>query len=105
MANIKSAIKRARQNIIRRSRNKSTIRSVRTAEKKFLKALSDKQNSSSETNISSETKNKKDQAAPPKELLRIYTSKIDKAAQKGIIKSKQASRKVSRLSKRLQSHL
>ena len=105
MANIKSAIKRARQNIIRRSRNKSTLKSVRTAEKKFLKALSDNQNSTSETNIPSETKNKKDQTISSKELLRVYTSKIDKAAKKGIIKSKQASRKVSRLSKRLQAHL
>ena len=101
MANIKSAIKRARQNVIRRSRNKSTIRSVRTAEKKFLKALSDDHNSTSETNIQSKTKNKKNQTTSLKELLRIYTSKIDKAAQKGIIKSKKASRKVSRLSKHL----
>ena len=97
MANIKSAIKRARQNTVRRARNKSAIRSVRTAEKKFLKALS-------ENHDSSASKTDKQISKTPKELLRAYTSKVSKAAQKGIIKSKTASRKISRLSKRMQAH-
>ncbi len=104
MANIKSAIKRARQNTIRRSRNKSNIKSVRTAEKKLLKALSHDHDSTSKTNPQKRA-NKQDSTIPPKELMKIYTSKIDKAAQKGIIKSKTASRKISRLSKRVQTHL
>ena len=102
MANIKSAIKRARQNPIRRSRNKSTIRSVRTAEKTLLKALSHDHSSTSKANTQKEM-DKKDSTISPKELLRAYTSKIDKAAQKGMIKNKTASRKISRLSKRLQT--
>ena len=104
MANIKSAIKRARQNTVRRVRNKSTIRSVRTAEKKLLKALSHDHDSTSKANTQKET-SKKDPTTSPKELLRVYTSKVSKAAQKGIIKSKTASRKISRLSKHLQAHL
>ena len=102
MANIKSAKKRIRQNKVRRARNKSTIRAIRTAEKKFLKALpSGSSSKEATTNTSELTVNK----ANPQELLRIYTSKIDKASQKGIVKSKKASRKISRLSKQLQAHL
>ena len=98
MANIKSAIKRARQNTVRRSRNKSAKKSVRTAEKKFIKALSHDH----DTTNTQKSKEQKD--SHPKDLLRIYTSKISKAVQKGIIKSKTASRKISRLSKRIQTH-
>ena len=96
MANIKSAQKRMRQNIVRRSRNRSTIRAIRTAEKKFLKALETTQTG----NPSSAGHPKPD----VKSLLRIYTSKIAKAAQKGIVKTKKASRKISRLSKQLHAH-
>ena len=100
MANIKSAKKRVRQNITKRARNKSTIKTVRTAEKKFLKALSDNHNNISTANGSQKSDTAKDLSSV-KELLRVYTSKIDKAAQKGIIKKKTASRKISRLSKRI----
>ena len=104
MANIKSAIKRARQNTVRRSRNKGTISSVRTAEKKLLKALSHDHDNTSKTKTQKEKKGKKDLTTPLGELLKIYTSKAGKAAQKGIIKSKTASRKIGRLSKQVQTH-
>ncbi len=79
MPNIKSAKKRARQNLTRRMRNKSILSAVRTLEKKLLKAIS------SETRV------------PAEELLRTYTSKISKAKSKGVLKAKTASRKISRL--------
>ena len=103
MANIKSAKKRARQNITKRAKNRSTVKTVRTAEKKFLKALPGNHNAS--TANRSQKQNTTKDLTSAKELLRIYTSKIDKAAQKGIIKTKTASRKISRLSKRIQAHL
>ena len=100
MANIKSAKKRARQNIVRRARNKSTLRSVRTAEKKLLKTLpSPGGHSQKESSQSSDTSSHP--ITEIKKLLRIYTSKISKATQKGMIKNKTASRKISRLSQRL----
>ena len=103
MANIKSAKKRSRQNITKRARNRSTVKTVRTAEKKFLKALSD--NHSTSTANRSQTPNTTKDLTSAKQLFKIYTSKIDKAAQKGIIKTKTASRKISRLSKLIQVHL
>lgn len=103
MANIKSAKKRSRQNTTKRARNRSTVKAVRTAEKKFLKALPGHHDTST-ANKSQKQDTKKDLTSA-KELLKIYTSKIGKAAQKGIIKTKTASRKISRLSKRIQAHL
>lgn len=81
MANHKSALKRARQNEIRRLRNKS----VRTRVKSIVK---DVRLSVSED--SKETALKK---------LDIAKTNIDRAAQKGVIHKKTASRKISRLSK------
>lgn len=81
MANHKSAIKRARQNEIRRLRNKS----VKTKTKNVIK---DFRLSVSETS-KEETLKKLDMAK----------SNIDRAAQKGVIHKKTASRKISRLSK------
>lgn len=100
MANTASAKKRIRQNTTRRLRNKSTIRSIRTAEKKFLKAVSVHK----ENLLQNPTGRplEKTKTPSPKELLRVYASKIDKAAQKGIVKSKKACRKISRLSQQLQ---
>ncbi len=79
MANIKSAEKQARQALVRRDRNQKTKSAVRTAEKKLrtLIATGDK--------------------AKVEEALREYTSKMDKAAQKGMIKKNTASRKISRI--------
>jgi small subunit ribosomal protein S20 len=81
LANHKSAIKRARQNEIRRLRNKS----VKTKTKNVIK---DFRLSVSETS-KEETLKKLDMAK----------SNIDRAAQKGVIHKKTASRKISRLSK------
>ena len=81
MANHKSALKRARQNEIRRLRNKS----VRTRVKSIVKDL--------RLSVSEDSK----EAALKK--LDIAKTNIDRAAQKGVIHKKTASRKISRLSK------
>lgn len=81
MADHKSAIKRARQNEIRRIRNKS----VRSKVKNIIK---DVRISASESS--------KEEAL---KKLSVAKSKIDRAAQKGVIHQKTASRKISRLSK------
>ena len=85
MANHKSAIKRARQNEVRRLRNKS----LKTKIKNVIKDL---RLSVSETS-KEETLKKLDMAK----------SNIDRAAQKGVIHKKTASRKISRLSKLVNS--
>ena len=81
MANHKSALKRVRQNEMRRLRNKS----VKTKIKNVIKDL---RLSASETS-KEETLQK----------LNMAKSSIDRAAQKGVIHKKTASRKISRLSK------
>lgn len=81
MANHKSALKRARQNEIRRLRNKS----VKTRVKNIVKDL---RLSASESS--------KEEAL---KKLNIAKSDIDRAAQKGVIHKRAASRKISRLSK------
>ncbi len=80
MANHKSAQKRARQSLKTRARNSQAKSAVRTWEKKLRKAVTDKDTKAAQ------------------ELLRTFTSKIDSAAQKGIVHVKAASRKVSRIS-------
>ena len=81
MANHKSALKRARQNEIRRIRNKS----VKTRVKSIVKDV--------RLSVSENSK----EAALKK--LEMAKSNIDRAAQKGVIHKKTASRKISRLSK------
>lgn len=81
MANHKSAAKRARQAPKRASRNSNVKSSVKTFEKKLLKAI--------------ETK-----SADLKEQLSAYTSKIMSAVSKGTVKKQTAARKISRLSAR-----
>ena len=83
MANHKSAAKRARQTIQKTARNSQRKKTIRTFEKKLRSAISEK---------------KKDDAL---KLLVTYTSKIDKAAQKGIIHKSNASRKVGRVAKQV----
>lgn len=85
MANHKSAKKRARRDIKRRDRNKQTISAIRTFEKKLIAAIS-----SSDKNGASQ-------------LLITFSGAIDKATQKGIYHTNKAARKISRLSKRVQS--
>jgi len=81
LANHKSALKRARQNEIRRMRNKSYRTRINNVTKQVLLA---KGESSGET-ITTQ--------------LNIAKSVIDIAAKRGIIHKKTAARKISRLSK------
>lgn len=81
MANHKSAIKRARQNEIRRIRNKA----VKTRIKSIVK---DVRSSAGEAS-GEETKVK----------LNAAQSVIDKASKKGVIHKRTAARKISRLTK------
>jgi small subunit ribosomal protein S20 len=78
LANHKSAAKRARQAVKISLRNSATKNGVRSLEKKVRTAISSKD-------------------AKVTELLRDFASKVTKAAQKGVIPAKTASRKISRL--------
>ncbi len=81
MANHKSAIKRARQNELRRLRNKS----VKTRIKSIVK---DVRSSIGETSAQDMTVK-----------LNTAQSAIDKASKKGVIHKRTAARKISRLTK------
>ena len=83
MANIKSAKKRSKTNEIQRQRNVARRSDIKTAIKKYLVAV--------EENDS--------KAAPA--LFKTAESKISRAVGKGLIKKNTASRKVSRLAKKL----
>ncbi|MBW1693273.1 MAG: 30S ribosomal protein S20 [Deltaproteobacteria bacterium] len=83
MANHKSAIKRARQNEKRRLRNKSVKTRVKNIVKNVRLAVNEKS---------------KEEAL--KEL-NTAQSTIDRAAKKGVIHKRTASRKISRLSKQV----
>jgi small subunit ribosomal protein S20 len=78
MANIKSQIKRNKQNEVRHQRNKAIRSEVRTRSKTALVAAA--------------------AGAPDaEERLRIAVKRIDKAAAKGVIHPNQAARRKSRL--------
>ncbi len=80
MANHKSAKKRAKQSQVRRLRNRSAKTSLKTLEKQLRAA--------------------KEAGADNKdELMRKTQSAIHKAAKKGVLHKKTASRKISRLYK------
>jgi len=81
VANTKSALKRIRQAEVARARNASIRSSVRTAIKKVRVAVGSSD------------------AAQAQELLRLATRSIDKAAAKGVLNARAASRKISRLAK------
>ncbi len=81
MANHKSAIKRARQNEIRRLRNKST----KTRVKSIVKELRASKAETSGVDV--------------KEQLMAAQSIIDNASKKGVIHRRTAARKISRLTK------
>lgn len=83
MATHKSAEKRARQAIKRNARNSQTLGAVRTFEKKLRAALAGNDKASAAT------------------LLSDYTSKMTKAATKGAVHAKTASRKIARLAQRV----
>jgi len=78
MANIKSQIKRDRQNKLRHERNKAVRSELKTRTKGALRAA--------ETG-----------AEDMGERLRLAVKRIDKAAAKGVIHSNQAARRKSRL--------
>ncbi len=84
MANHKSSEKRARQTIRKNKVNTSRKNMVRTHEKNLEKALA-----------------AKDAKSLP-ELLKTFTSQIMKAAQRGLFKKETASRRIGRLSARVQ---
>ena len=84
MANHKSAAKRARQSVGKSARNSHTKKTIRTIEKKLRTAISAKKTEEANS------------------FLREFTKKIDKAAQKGILHTNNAARKVGRLAKQVQ---
>ncbi|BCJ70510.1 30S ribosomal protein S20 [Catellatospora bangladeshensis] len=85
MANIKSQIKRNRQNEKARLRNKSVKSSLKTAVRKFheASATGDVENATA--------------------LLRDATRKLDKAVSKGVIHKNQAANRKSAIAKKLAS--
>jgi len=80
LANHKSAAKRAKQNEVKRIRNKSTRSSMNTAVKKVRVATEEGAENTSD-------------------LLNSAKSLIAKAAKKGVIHQNTAARKISRLTK------
>jgi small subunit ribosomal protein S20 len=85
VANIKSQIKRNRQNEKRRVRNKSVKSALKTSVRKFHEATAS---------------GDVDQATV---LLRAATRQLDKAASKGVIHKNQAANRKSAITKRLSS--
>lgn len=79
MANTKSAAKRARQSVKRHDRNKAVISSVRTQVRKAREAIA-----------------KGDAAVIDVELKKAAAA-LDKAASKGVLHKRNASRRVARL--------
>lgn len=82
MANHKSSEKRARQTLVKTARNNQTKKTVKTAERKLVDAITAK-------------------AKDAETTLREVTSRIMKAVSKGALTKQTASRKISRLSKRV----
>ena len=82
MANIKSQIKRNRQNEKARMRNKAVKSSLKTAIRKFHAAVEAGDAASAET------------------LMRDASRKLDKAVSKGVIHKNQAANRKSAISKR-----
>jgi ribosomal protein S20 len=85
VANIKSQIKRNKQNEKRRLRNKSVKSSLKTAIRKFNEAVQAGDSATAET------------------LLRAASRKLDQAASKGVIHKNQAANRKSAIAKRQQS--
>lgn len=84
MANHKSAIKRHRQSLRKRARNRTVRSSTRTAVKNFEKSLAE-----SADGVTS------------KELFLLAEKRLQSAVSKGVMKKKTMGRKVSRLAKAL----
>ncbi len=81
MANIKSQIKRNRQNQKRHDRNKAVRSEMRTRTKRAIAAIDEG-------------------ADPSDETVRLAIKRIDKAAAKGVIHKNQAANRKARLMKR-----
>ncbi len=81
MANHKSSVKRAKQDIKKQNRNSQVKNSIKTWEKKLIKAVQEKSE-----NIAA--------------LLQEYASQVMKASSKGVINKNTAARKMSRISKK-----
>ncbi len=82
MANHKQAMKRYRQSLVRRDRNRARRSSMKTAVKKALDAITEA-------------------AENRTEVVRAAISEVARAGQKGLIHWKTAARKVGKLSKKL----
>lgn len=80
MANVKSAIKRARQNVKRRERNSTLKAKARTEAKKALVAIQSAKSSDEAT-----------------KALRDGEKALQKAVSKGVLPKERASRKTARL--------
>ncbi len=85
MANTKSAQKRNRQALKRRARNQSVRTQVKSAVKKAREALASKD------------------PARVQEALRAAARTLDKAASKGVLHKKNASRRIARLAAAVQT--
>ena len=83
MANIKSQIKRNRQNEDRRQRNKATRSALKTRLKRFTESVESGDKAATE------------------QAFREASKALDKAAAKGVLHKNTASNKKSRLAKRL----
>ena len=83
MANIKSAMKRVKVSKIQNMRNRMITSDLKTAIKKFDKAL------------------EPDDRAAITEYYTVAVSKVDKAAAKGVIHKNAANRKKAQLTKKL----
>ncbi len=86
MANTKSAKRQAKKNIVKAKKNLARRTAIKTAMKKVLAAVEEGLD-----------------AAQVKELLRSAESKLARAKSKNTLHPKTASRKVSRLAKRVSS--
>ncbi len=85
MANIKSAAKSARQDVVRAARNSSILTGVKSAQKRFRAAVAG---------------GKTDEA---KALLKEVSSELDKAAKRGVIHQNAADRRKSIFGKALKA--
>lgn len=83
MANHKSAAKRAKQSLKKKARNNITKKAIKTIEKKLRKSIDAKSKEESQ------------------KILLEYSSRIDRAADKGIVHKNNAARRISRLSKKV----
>ncbi len=82
MANIKSQIKRNRQNLTRHERNKAVRSELRTRTKRAIAAA-------------------EEDPEAGEEALRLAVKRIDKAAAKGVIHKNQAANRKARLMRRV----